>query len=198
MSIEFKCPACGNELSVDESLKGQRGKCPECGRLLTVPEYSSHSLVVSDNGYFKSPRLNQLFQEFLDNYDDDIRQCRIGAAVFKDIEGAELEIYTKGGRTQFVRVVRKELNGMDVLVSTTIIGRNSDYEGFNDILIDLALNLPVFPTYAVHIDTERKEISLCKVTRLEFVDSNVFYESVLQMALVADAVEAKHYDNDVN
>ena len=87
---------------------------------------------------------------------------------------------------------------MDVLVSYSVIGRNDDYEGFNDILIDLAVNLPIFPTYAVKIDTDRKELTLSKVTRLEFVDRNVFEESVFRMAIVADRAEEEHNDNDVN
>ena len=197
MSINFKCH-CGNEMTVSDEMKGKRGKCPECGRLVTVPDYSSNSLVVSDNGYFKSPRLNQLFLDFLDKHDDDIKNCRILDDIDKDTEGAVLEIYTRGGRTQIVRLYRIKLDEMDVLVSHTVIGRNPDYEGFTDILIDLAVNLPVFPTYAVKINKDRKEISLEKVTRLEFVDSNVFEESVFQMAIVADRAEEEHYDNDVN
>ena len=198
MSIEFRCPSCGNEMTASEEMKGKRGKCPECGRLVTVPNYSSNSLVVSDNGYFKSPRLNQLFLDFLEEHDDDIRNCRILDDIDKDTEGARLEIYTRGGRTQIVNVFRTDLDGMDVLVSYSVIGRNDDYEGFNDILIDLAVNLPIFPTYAVKIDTDRKELTLSKVTRLEFVDRNVFEESVFRMAIVADRAEEKHYDNDVN
>ena len=198
MNIDFRCPACGNELSVDESMTGKRGKCPECGRLLTVPEYSSHSLVLSDKGYFKSPHLNQLFQDFLDEYDDDIKACHVANNLGKDIEGAILEIYTGGGRTQFVALAIGVIDGEEVLLSKTTIGKNPEYDGFNDILIDLALHLPTFPTYAVRIDTDSKELTLNKVTRLEYVDSNVFYESVLKMARVADIVESKHYSNDIN
>ena len=198
MNIDFRCPACGNELSVDESMTGKRGKCPECGRLLTVPEYSSHSLVLSDKGYFKSPHLNQLFQDFLDEYDDDIKACHVANNLGKDMEGAILEIYTGRGRTQFVALGIGVIDGEEIFLSKTIIGKNSEYDGFNDILIDLALHLPIFPTYAVNIDTDSKELTLNKVTRLEYVDSNVFYESVLKMARVADIVERKHYSNDIN
>lgn len=198
MNIDFRCPACGNELSVDESMTGKRGKCPECGRLLTVPEYSSHSLVLSDKGYFKSPHLNQLFQDFLDEYNDDIKACHVANNLGKDGEGAILEIYTGRGRTQFVVLAIGVVDGEEVFLSNTTIGKNSEYDGFNDILIDLALHLPIFPTYAVHIDTDSKELTLNKVTRLEYVDSNVFYESVLKMARVADIVERKHYSNDIN
>ena len=198
MNIDFRCPACGNELSVDESMTGKRGKCPECGRLLTVPEYSSHSLVLSDKGYFKSPHLNQLFQDFLDEYDDDIKACHVANNLGKGIEGAILEIYTERGRTQFVALAIGVIDGEEVFLSKTTIGKNSEYDGFNDILIDLALHLPTFPTYAVKIDTDSKELTLSKATRLEYVDSNVFYESVLRMARVADIVEDKHYSNDIN
>lgn len=198
MNIDFRCPACGNELSVDESMTGKRGKCPECGRLLTVPEYSSHSLVLSDKGYFKSPHLNQLFQDFLDEYDDDIKACHVANNLGKDMEGAILEIYTGRGRTQFVALGIGVIDGEEIFLSKTIIGKNSEYDGFNDILIDLALHLPIFPTYAVNIDTDSKELTLSKATRLEYVDSNVFYESVLRMARVADIVEGKHYSNDIN
>ena len=201
MNIDFRCPACGNELSVDESMTGKRGKCPECGRLLTVPEYSSHSLVLSDKGYFKSPHLNQLFQDFLDEYDDDIKACHVANNLGKDMEGAILEIYTGRGRTQFVVLARAVIDGDEVLVSFTTIGKKEDADDFYDVLMDLALNLPVFPTYAVNIDTSAngvKALRLNKVTRLEYVDSNVFYESVLQMARVADIVERKHYSNDIN
>ena len=201
MSIEFKCPACGNEMTAPDEMKGQRGKCPECGRLIKVPEYSSNSLVLSDKGYFKSPHLNQLFQDFLDEYDDDIKACHVENNLGKDIEGAILEIYTGRGRTQFVVLGHGVIDGDEVLVSFTTIGRRDDADDFYDILMDLALNLPVFPTYAVSIttcDNGSKELRLNKVTRLEYVDSNVFYESVLKMARVADIVEGKHYSNDIN
>ena len=119
----------------------------------------------------------------------------------KGIEGAILEIYTERGRTQFVVLGRAVIDGDEVLVSFTTIGKKEDADDFYDVLMDLALNLPVFPTYAVSIDTSDngvKELRLNKVTRLEYVDSNVFYESVLQMARVADIVESKHYSNDIN
>jgi DNA-directed RNA polymerase subunit RPC12/RpoP len=201
MSIEFKCPACGNEMTAPDEMKGQRGKCPECGRLIKVPEYSSNSLVFSDKGYFKSFHLNQLFQDFLDEYDDDIKSCRVANNLGKDIEGAILEIYTGRGRTQIVVLGRGVINGDEVLISSTTIGKKEDADDFYDVLMDLALNLPAFPTYAVTIytsDNGLKELRLNKVTRLEYVDSNVFYESVLRMAHVADIVESQHYSNDIN
>lgn len=201
MSIEFKCPACGNEMTAPDEMKGQRGKCPECGRLIKVPEYSSNSLIMSNKGYFKSSHLNQLFQEFLDEYDDDIKSCHVANNLGKNAEGAVLEIYTQLGRTQFVFLGRAVINEDEVLISSTTIGKKEDADDFYDVLMDLALNLPVFPTYAVNIctsDNGLKELRLNKVTRLEYVDSNVFYESVLRMARVADIVEGKHYSNDIN
>ena len=201
MSIDFKCPGCGNEMTVPDNMKGKRGKCPSCGRLITVPEKSSHSLVMFDDGYFKSPRLNQLFQAFLDKYDDEIKSCQVLDNLGKDVDGAILEIYTENGRTQCVLLFRSIVDGEDVLVSTSTIGKKEDEDDFYDVLMDLALNLPVFPTYAVNIGSLNnglKELRLSKVTRLEFVDSNVFYESVLRMARVADIVEGRHYSNDIN
>jgi predicted Zn finger-like uncharacterized protein len=35
--MDFQCPHCGEELTVDDSLIGMRGKCPECGNIIVVP-----------------------------------------------------------------------------------------------------------------------------------------------------------------
>lgn len=37
MAIRVHCESCDSELSVKESMAGQRGKCPRCGNILTVP-----------------------------------------------------------------------------------------------------------------------------------------------------------------
>ena len=37
MSFEFKCPQCGNAVSVDESYRGQVVECPHCEKGIVVP-----------------------------------------------------------------------------------------------------------------------------------------------------------------
>ena len=37
MAIDFKCPACGMELSVGDEFAGRRGVCKQCGASITVP-----------------------------------------------------------------------------------------------------------------------------------------------------------------
>ena len=36
--IDFKCPKCGETLSVPDSLGGQAETCPKCGNVAAVPE----------------------------------------------------------------------------------------------------------------------------------------------------------------
>jgi hypothetical protein len=37
MSINFKCPACGEALSVPPSMAGRKGRCPKCNASVPVP-----------------------------------------------------------------------------------------------------------------------------------------------------------------
>ncbi len=37
MNFEFKCPQCGNAVSVDESYRGQVVECPHCAKGIVVP-----------------------------------------------------------------------------------------------------------------------------------------------------------------
>src|SRR5262245_27452825 len=37
MAIKFKCPKCGQELTVKDELAGRQGKCPACKTTITVP-----------------------------------------------------------------------------------------------------------------------------------------------------------------
>ena len=194
MSIAFKCPNCDNELHAEDDMKGKRGKCPQCGRLIKVPEYSSHELVMSENGYFKSQRLNELFQEFLDEYDEDIKKCHVGEE--RGVSTA-VEVYTDGGRSQFVALGVSKVNDQDeFLMSYTVIGKNPKFLNFPEILVDLACNMPLYPTYTAHVQGD--QLMLFKITNLKHVDSQVFYESIIAMAKYADSIEEKYYDNDAN
>lgn len=38
MDLNFHCPGCNQELSVDESMVGTQVGCPSCGEVITVPE----------------------------------------------------------------------------------------------------------------------------------------------------------------
>ena len=37
MNFEFKCPQCGNAVSVDESYRGQVAECPHCNKGIVIP-----------------------------------------------------------------------------------------------------------------------------------------------------------------
>lgn len=37
MAIRFRCPSCGQELSVKEELAGKQGRCPKCKNPMTIP-----------------------------------------------------------------------------------------------------------------------------------------------------------------
>ncbi|WP_294436826.1 hypothetical protein [uncultured Victivallis sp.] len=201
MSIVFKCPACGNQMEVDESLAGERGKCPVCQRLVTVPRHSAKELIVTteEQGFFHSERLNELFDDFLDEYSQEIKNCQFYDV--DDAEGMELEIYTSNGRTQVVLLVVCQFDGREVLSGRSVIGRHEEYLNFNDILIDLALNLPPYPTYSVFISKNNNglnEIGLQKIIFLDQVDKQTFNDLTIHLARVADRVEKEHYSNDIN
>ena len=38
MDLNFHCPGCNQELSVDDSMVGTQVGCPSCGDIITVPE----------------------------------------------------------------------------------------------------------------------------------------------------------------
>lgn len=201
MSIVFKCPACGNQMEVDESLAGERGKCSVCQRLVTVPRHSAKELIVTteEQGFFHSERLNELFDDFLDEYSQEIKNCQFYDV--DDAEGMELEIYTSNGRTQVVLLVVCQFDGREVLSGRSVIGRHEEYLNFNDILIDLALNLPPYPTYSVFISKNNNglnEIGLQKIIFLDQVDKQTFNDLTIHLARVADRVEKEHYSNDIN
>lgn len=201
MSIVFKCPACGNQMEVDESLAGERCKCPVCQRLVTVPRHSAKELIVTteEQGFFHSERLNELFDDFLDEYSQEIKNCQFYDV--DDAEGMELEIYTSNGRTQVVLLVVCQFDGREVLSGRSVIGRHEEYLNFNDILIDLALNLPPYPTYSVFISKNNNglnEIGLQKIIFLDQVDKQTFNDLTIHLARVADRVEKEHYSNDIN
>ena len=46
MNIEFKCPQCGNAVSVDESYRGQVVECPHCAKGIVVPKAKANSEAV--------------------------------------------------------------------------------------------------------------------------------------------------------
>lgn len=201
MSIVFKCPACGNSMEVDESLAGERGKCPVCQRLVTVPRHSAKELIVAteEQGFFHSERLNVLFNDFLDEYSQEIKNCQFHEV--DDVEGVELELYTSHGRTQVVLLMAGNFDGREIICGRSVIGRHEEYLNFNDILIDLAVNLPSFPTYSAFISKSNSgynEIGLQKIIYLDQVDKQTFNDLTIHLARVADRVEKEHYDNDIN
>jgi len=198
MSIEFQCPECNNKIIVSDEMAEKRGKCPRCNSIITVPRHSQHELVLGSEGqgFFSSKLLNQLFEEFLDKYSDRIKSCRIHDTI-PGTEGAALEIWTKYGRTQLVVLALNR----GILFTDSTIGRHHEYLEFNDILIDIACSLDIFPTYAPYItkcNDGVNEIGLRKATRIEHIDEQVFYDFTIRIADIADEIESKHYDNDVN
>lgn len=202
MSIEFQCPECNNKIIVPDEMAEKRGKCPRCNGIVKVPRHSQHELILNseEEGFFHSKRLNQLFEEFLDEYSDRIKTSRIHD--FADqAEGVVLEIRTKRGRTQVVTLLLIEVDGDNVLVADSVIGVHPEYLNFGKILIDIACNLNSYPTYAPYIGKRNdgcNEIGLRKATPLEHVDAKAFYNFTIRIADIADAVEENHYDNDVN
>ena len=194
MSIEFKCPSCGNEMQVADENKGKRGKCPACGQLIKVPEHSSCEMIFDSQPYFDDENLNALFEDFLDRYDKRIIGC-------KDFDDGvvRLEIATGSGRSQLIFLT--EISEKSILMAKTSAGRNQNGEGFKDILLDLAINDKCFyPTYSVGIDKlndGRYELNLRKMVRTKDMDEDLLFAMTIHLADVADEVEAKHYDNDV-
>lgn len=202
MSIEFQCPECNNKIIVSDEMAEKRGKCPRCNGIIKVPRHSQQELILSseEQGFFRSKRLNQLFEEFLDEHSDRIKRSQIHETTDRS-EGVVLEIRTEYGRTQLVALFLIEVDGNSILVAKSAIGLHPEFLNFNDILIDIAFNLPAYPTYVPYIEKRndgRNEIGLRKATPFEHVDTKVFYNFTIRIADLADALESKHYDNDVN
>ena len=197
MDIQFKCPGCKNEMSVSDEMAGKRGTCPRCGRIITVPSQSENTPVFAPEKerFFRVEHLNRLLEALLEEYDTRI----IGSRVRKNEESdvVVLEIAMKKRRSQIIA-----LNGNDrILVASTRIGINPEPIGFNDILVDLAINFSNYPTYSAYVDKNNDgcyEIGLRRADRVEHIDREAFYDLTIRLAELADSIEAQHYDNDVN
>ena len=133
-AIKFICKHCDYEISADKKHAGKRTDCPKCGSLITIPKSSSTNLIMyEDNSFFKSEKLNLLFSDFIDEYEDKILQQKIT----KDGDDVKLDILIQTSlfRSQIVTLCYVIFdNGEEWLGAYSSVGNIKDSEELGKIL----------------------------------------------------------------
>jgi len=186
MNIEFKCPFCDNEMSVDSARKGHRGKCPRCNHIITVPEQSESEMEFFDgNNFFEDGHLNKLFAQFLEDNEDEI----ISQQINRKESSMYLHIRTPGGRSQLVKFgIWTDEDDEKYLAALSVIGEVTNSDDFFKLL-GLSVGASAFPTFALRLNEGSKTFFLNCAYRLKDIDHKAFHDMTIKLARRADAFE---------
>ncbi len=185
MNIKFSCPFCRNEMTVDSTRCGQRGKCPRCNNILTVPMQSESDMIFFDgNEFFDNEHLNTLFTIFLYKNANRI----ISQETDRKDERIYLDIKILDGRHQNVSMfTKKSKRGEEWLMAFSVIGIISDVK----MLIEATEKRELWslPTFSLNWDKEHMLIHLNCSSRLKNIDDEEFYYMTIRLAEEADKLQ---------
>lgn len=184
--IEFSCRQCGNELSVDESKAGVRGKCPRCSSILVVPSVSNPSnqlIFVEDDDFFSDSSLNKFYKQFLEDLEDSIHAHRVTTEKWGDC--ARFEIVTGTGRSQLVWLMTfKDDNSESWIGIFSIVGKITSM----DSAVQALRGVDAFAPYGIRLD-EDNQLVLTTIVKTSNLDQSLFNRSIVVVASKADELE---------
>lgn len=184
--IEFSCHQCGNELSVDDSKAGLRGKCPRCSSIIVVPPVSAPSnqlIFVDDDNFFADHSLNKLYKQFLKLLEDSIYSHQVSTEKWGDC--ARFEIATGSGRSQLVWLINfKDDAGESWVGIFSIVGTIKTMES----AVHALRNVDAFAPYGISLD-EQNQLVLTVSTKISNLDQGLFNRSIVMVASKADELE---------
>ena len=184
--IEFSCRQCDNELSVDDSKAGLRGKCPRCSSIIVVPSVSTPSnqlIFVDDNNFFSDSKLNKLYKCFLEQLEDSIYAHQVSTEKWGDC--ARFEIATGKGRSQFVWLLNFNGNDNESWVGVfSIVGKIKLFES----AIHALRSVDALAPYGIRLD-DSNELVLSMSSNIKNIDQQLFNRSIIMVGTKADELE---------
>lgn len=182
--IEFSCRQCGNELKVDDSKVGRRGKCPRCASIIVVPDTSTNQLIFVDNDkFFSDKKLNQLYTDFLQLREDLICAHRVLNEESRD--KARFEIIIGNGRTQLVWLDNYKVeDGESLVVIYSVVGEITLMESAIHALRSVDICAP----YCIGLSKENY-LFLSSMAKITTLDIELLDRTILMVAVKADELE---------
>jgi len=184
--IEFSCRLCGNELIVDESKAGSRGKCPQCSSVVIVPSVSTPSnqlIFVEDDNFFSDSSLNKLYKQFLETLEESIHGHQV--LTKGGVDCARFEIATDTRRSQLVWLINfKDNDGESWVGIFSIVGKIT----LMDSAVHALRSVDAFAPYGIRLN-EDNELVLSVSVKTSNLDQEWFNRSMVIVALKADELE---------
>lgn len=184
--IEFNCRQCGNELTVDDSKAGLRGKCPRCSSIIVVPSVSTPNnqlIFVDDDNFFSDDTLNDFYKQFLQSFESYIYNHQILTEKWGDC--ARFEIATGSGRSQIVWLMNFKGNEGESWVGIfSIVGKITLMES----AVHALRNVDVFAPYCIRLD-DTNQLILTVSAKISNLDQDLFNRSIAMVASKADELE---------
>lgn len=184
--IEFSCRQCGNELSVDDSKAGLRGKCPRCSSIIVVPAVSTPSnqlIFVDDDNFFADNDLNRFYKQFLNLFEDSIYSHQVLTETWGDC--ARFEVATGNGRSQLVWIINFKDDDSESWVGIfSIVGEITLMES----AVHALRSVDRFAPYGITLD-DKNQLVLTVSAKIGNLDQELFNRSIIMVASKADQLE---------
>lgn len=191
--IDFRCRQCDNELHVDASRAGSRGKCPRCSSIIVVPNVSSldnQLIFVDDDNFFADKNLNELYKKFLESLGELIYTHRVSTEKWGDC--ARFEILTGGRRSQLVWLMNFKNSDNESFVSIfSIVGKIRLMES----AVHALKSVDAFSPYVVSLDDDNS-LRLTANSKINNLDQDLFNRSIIMVASKADELEEELFGVD--
>lgn len=184
--IEFSCQQCNNELKVDDSNAGRRGKCPRCSSVIIVPVVSTPSnqlIFVENDNFFSDNKLNRLYKEFLLLREDLIYAHQISSDESGD--KARFEIATSSGRSQLVWLMNfRTSDDESWVVIFSVVGEITLVES----AVHALRAVDAYAPYGIRLD-ESNRLILSSIAKISNLDTELLDRTILMVAAKADELE---------
>lgn len=183
--IEFSCRQCGNELRVDDSKAGLRGKCPRCSSIIVVPSVSTpinQLIFVDDDNFFSDNTLNKFYKHFLKLREDLIYSHQVSTEKWGD--SARFEIATGNYRSQLVWLFNFKTDNESWVGIFSIVGKIT----LMDSAVHALRSVDAFAPYCIRLD-ETNQLTLSVNAKVSNLDQELFDRSILMVAAKADELE---------
>jgi hypothetical protein len=184
--IEFSCHQCRNELKVEDSKAGAKGKCPRCNTILTVPIISapSNQLIFVDNdNFFTDNRLNRLYKTFLNTKNDSIYGHQVSTEKWGD--SARFEIATTRGRSQIIWLMNQISSDDGSWIAVfSVVGEVTT----KDAAVHALRSVEMFAPYNIRLDDDNYLV-LSALAKISNLDQDLFNTTLMMVALKADELE---------
>jgi hypothetical protein len=191
---------CGNEMNVDDSMRGKRGKCPKCKSLILVPEFTEDEMIFDDEDIYGTYAETKLLYDQLNlKYKKRIDYIRINS--FEDNNDCMTDSITltlKTGkyneRTQTVMMCTMqegENPARDMLIWSSV----GDIYILDDIDYPDILRLIRDPKINIYINDD-DVLQVHAIGSLSNDEIERTSDLIVNVAVIADLLEKMHSDSD--